>query len=472
MTALAVLGTASDVGKSVLATALCRIHSDRGLDVAPYKAQNMSNNAAVTPEGGEIGRAQFVQALAARKVPHTDHNPVLLKPNTDLGSQVVVHGQVLGNRTAREWFGATGKLREEAFRSLDRLVERHDLVVLEGAGSCAEVNLRPRDYVNFDAAQRARAKVILVADIDRGGVFAQVLGTLRCMAPGDRVDAVIINRFRGDASLFDEGRAWLEREAGVPILGVVPWYRGFRIESEDAVPLEAVRDPSTQPDPSRVRVAVIRLPHVANFTDVAPLMEHPQVDLHWLSRPRSLEDYDLVVLPGSKNTRGDLRFLQGWELGRSRVLGLCGGYQLLGRTIADPHGVEGEPGVSEGLGLLPVDTVLAASKTVRQVEGRWGDLPVEGYEIHMGETTGGRPWLDLDGTPEGAEHGPVRGTYLHGLLDSPGALLRVLSEARPDLRIQQQPSMREQREAAIHALALHVEDALIPGTWERIGLFD
>ena len=472
MTALAVLGTASDVGKSVLATALCRIHADRGMDVAPYKAQNMSNNAAVTPDGGEIGRAQFVQALAARKVPHTDHNPVLLKPNTDLGSQVVVHGQVLGNKTAREWFSSTGRLRQEAFAALDRLVARHDLVVLEGAGSCAEVNLRARDYVNFDAARRADARVLLVADIDRGGVFAQVLGTLRCLAEGDRIHGVLINRFRGDPSLFEDGRAWLEREAGVPIVGVVPWFRGFRIESEDAVPLDAVRDPTARPDRARVRVAVLRLPHVANFTDVAPLLDHPQVDLHWLSRPRSLEDYDLVILPGSKNTRGDLRWLRGWELGGCRVLGLCGGYQMLGRSVSDPHGVEGDPGTDEGLGLLPVDTVLAADKRVAQVAGRWGELALEGYEIHMGVTTGGAPWLELDGRPEGAESGRVRGTYLHGLLDAPAVLQRILREARPDLDIQPRPSMRVQREAAIDALALHVRDALVPGTWERLGLFD
>ncbi|MCP4809585.1 MAG: cobyric acid synthase [Proteobacteria bacterium] len=454
-TALAVLGTGSDVGKSVLTAAFCRIFANRGVDVAPYKAQNMSNNAFVTALGGEIGRAQLVQAVAARKVPHTDHNPVLLKPNTELGSQVVIHGQVVGDLSARGWWKEMGRLQTEAYVALDRLIARHELVVMEGAGSCAEVNLRPRDYVNFEAAHHVGAPVVLVADIDRGGVFGQVVGTLACLDERDRaaVAGVVINRFRGDVSLFQDGVGWLEEKTGVPVLGVVPWFRGFRVEDEDAVPLDAMRDPSGAADPSKVRVAVLRLPHISNFTDLQPLSERGDVELHWLTRARDLSGYDLLVLPGSKNVRRDLAWVRAEWGSRiaafsGTVLGLCGGFQMLGESIADPHGVEGPTGTTDGLGLLELSTTLAAEKTLSQVSGDWDGVEVRGYEIHMGVT-------------EGADwpvhrQGRVLGSYVHGLLDLPQACNRVLAAARPDVELEAGTSMDAAREDALERLAEHV----------------
>lgn len=469
-TALAVLGTGSDVGKSVLTAAFCRIFANQGVDVAPYKAQNMSNNAFVTALGGEIGRAQLVQAVAARKLPHTDHNPVLLKPNTELGSQVVIHGQVVGDLSAKGWWKEMGRLQREAYVALDRLLAAHELVVMEGAGSCAEVNLRSRDYVNFEAAHHAKAPVVLVADINRGGVFGQVVGTLACLDERDRaaVAGVVINRFRGDASLFDDGVTWLEDRTGVPVLGVVPWFRGFRVEDEDAVPLEAVRDPSRPADPEKVRVAVLRTPHISNFTDVQTLSERGDVELHWLTRARDLTAYDLLVLPGSKNVRRDLAWVQS-EFGeaiaafRGTILGLCGGFQMLGRSIADPHGVEGEIGVSQGLGLLDLETVLAANKTLAQVEGDWDGTPVRGYEIHMGVTDGAAWPVHVEGR--------ILGSYVHGLLDLPEACNRVLATARPDVTLEAGTSMDAARDEALDRLAAHVASAVdVPKLAKILGL--
>ena len=457
MSALAVLGCGSDVGKSVIAAAFCRIFADRGVNVAPYKAQNMSNNAFVTALGGEIGRAQLVQAVAARKVPHTDHNPVLLKPNTELGSQVVIHGQVVGDLSARGWWKETGRLQAEAYTALDRLMAGHELVVMEGAGSCAEVNLRPRDYVNFEAAHHADAGVVLVADIDRGGVFGQVVGTLACLDARDRarVRGVVVNRFRGDASLFTEGVTWLEERTGLPVLGVVPYFRGFRVEDEDAVPLDAIRDPAGGADPSKVRVAVLRLPHISNFTDLQPLSTRGDVELHWLTRARDLSGYDLLVLPGSKNVRADLAWVN--EVWAERisafsgvVLGLCGGFQMLGEQVEDPHGVEGSPGSTPGLGLLALSTTLAAEKTLAQVAGRWDGVPIAGYEIHMGVTQGA-DWPVH-------RRGNVVGSYVHGLLDQPEACARVLEMARPDVQLEAGVSMDAAREDAITRLAAHVAE--------------
>ena len=442
---IAVLGTASDVGKSVVATALCRIFSNAGIDVAPFKAQNMSNNSGVTPEGGEMGRAQIVQAHAARVAPHTDMNPVLLKPNTDTGAQVVLQGRVCADRTAREYFGDTSSWAAAAFESLDRLAARHGMLVIEGAGSCAEMNLYQRDFVNFRTARRAGASVILVADIDRGGVFAQVAGTLAVIPPEDRelVKGVVVNRFRGDRSLFDDGVRMLEEMTGVPVLGVIPYYRGFTIDAEDAVPLSSVVDPKHDPSPERTGVAAIYFPHISNFTDLAPLEADPSVELHWLHHPRRLDAYRALVLPGSKNVRGDLEWLSamGWgehieafRRSGGSILGICGGYQMLGHFIEDPHGVEGAPGRSPGLGLLPVGTVLERDKALCNCRGRLAGTQIEvgGYEIHMGrsapvgdvpaplvevEERNARPDPGNDGalSPDGR----VMGTYLHGFLDRP-----------------------------------------------------
>lgn len=444
---IAVFGTASDVGKSVVAAALCRLFSNAGVDVVPFKAQNMSNNSGVTPEGGEMGRAQIVQAQAARVAPHVDMNPVLLKPNTDTGAQVVLQGRVCSDRSARDYFGDTSRWSGAAFESLDRLMSRHDMVVLEGAGSCAEMNLYDRDFVNFRSARRAGASVILVADIDRGGVFAQVAGTLAIIPPEDRalVKGVIVNRFRGDKALFDDGVRMLESMTGVPVLGVIPYFRGFSIDAEDAVPLSSVVDPKHDPSPEKTGVAAIYFPHISNFTDLAPFEADPSVELHWLHHPKPLDAYHALVLPGSKNVRGDLAWLfsLGWrehiEAFRARggrIFGICGGYQMLGEEIDDPYGVEGEPGTSRGLGLLPVRTVLGREKVLGNCRGRicGTDIEVAGYEIHMGKSmaAGGAcaPFVELserdgiaDSAPDGAlsPDGRVMGTYLHGCFDRPQA---------------------------------------------------
>ena len=460
MTNIAVLGTASDAGKSIVATALCRIFRNAGIDVAPFKAQNMSNNSGVTPDGFEMGRAQIVQAQAARVAPHADMNPVLLKPNTDTGAQVVLQGKVCTDRTAREYFGDTRRWAEAAFESLDRLMARHELIVLEGAGSCAEMNLYERDFVNFRSARRAGAAVILVADIDRGGVFAQVAGTLAVIPPEDRalVKGVIVNRFRGDKSLFEDGVKMLESMTGVPVLGVIPYFRGFTIDAEDAVPLSSVVDPKRDPSGEKIGIAAIYFPHISNFTDLSPLEQDPSVELHYLHHPRPLDAYKALVLPGSKNVRGDFEWLErmGWrkeiEAFRARggvIVGLCGGYQMLGERIADPHGVEGAPGASAGLAMLPVETVLEREKALCNSIGvlARSSCLVSGYEIHMGRTTlagGASPLIevterngvrseDFDGVR--SADGRVMGTYFHGFFDEPGVrawFMRLLDSGYED----------------------------------------
>lgn len=474
---LCVFGTASDVGKSWVTAGLCRMFANAGVAVAPYKAQNMSNNAGVTADGLEMGRAQIVQAHAARLAPHVDMNPLLLKPNTDIGAQVVMLGKVLGTLSAQEYFrgGSAADARRRLVQdALDRLLDRYTLVVAEGAGSCAEVNLRDRDIVNMPIAHHGDGRVLLVADIHKGGVFAQCVGTLACMPEADRarIAGVLINRFRGDARLFDDGVAWLERELGVPVLGVVPWSADIRIELEDGLaPGTVVDGPAPDRGPT-AHVAVLRLPHISNFTDFDALERHG-VEVHYLARPRDLAPYDLVVLPGTKNTRGDLAWLrhQGWEapLGAhvergGALLGICGGFQMLGRDIADPLGVEGAAGHTPGLGLLPVTTTMAATKTTRRTGGWLGALPVDGYEIHVGETVvDGEPFLYLESpegerVPDGAREGRVGGTYLHGLFDAPGVVAAVLGPLRPDLEWRETPSHAAWRDAQLDQLARHLRE--------------
>ncbi len=454
---LAVFGTASDVGKSIVATALCRIFSNAGLDVAPFKAQNMSNNSGVTPDGLEIGRAQIAQAEAARVVPTADMNPVLLKPNTDTGSQVVVHGRVVDNCSARDYFGDTKTWSAKAFESLHRLQRQHEILVIEGAGSCAEMNLYKRDFVNFRTAREGGAAVILVADIDRGGVFAQVAGTLSIIPPEDRalVKGVIVNRFRGDATLFDDGIRIIEELAGVPVLGVIPYFRGIAIDAEDAVPLQAVVDPAVPPDHSKISIAVIYFPHISNFTDFAVLDNHDEIEVHYLHHARHLKEYQAVILPGSKNVRGDLdwMFAGGWDerlkefrAGGGTILGICGGFQMLGEMIEDPYGLEGAAGQSTGLGLLPVKTALRQKKQLFNSKGCLLEeaIKVDGYEIHMGESRlvgDGQPLLQVSvrnnmpvGDNDGAmsPDGKVMGTYFHGIFDGRAFRRWFLGKLRPD----------------------------------------
>jgi len=451
---IAVLGTGSDVGKSVVATALCRIFSDQGHKVAPYKAQNMSNNSGVTPEGLEMGRAQIVQAEAARIAPHVDMNPVLLKPVTQIGSQVVLLGKVHKDLSAAEYHREKAKLWDTACGALDRLRAVNDVVVMEGAGSCAEVNLMARDIVNLKMAAYAKAPVILTADIDRGGVFAQIVGTLACLnkAEQDMIAGVIINRFRGDIALFKEGVAWIEKKTGKPVFGVLPWVN-HRIPNEDSVVIEqavAKIDPAKTPT-----VLVVRTPHISNFTDFDALFQVDGLGVDFVEHPRDLAAYKAVILPGSKSTSSDLNWLArtGWASkiqtyvkNGGHVLGVCGGYQMLGTKVHDPHGLEGTPGDTDGLGLLSLETVLKTPKTTTISRFEWDGVPGLGYEIHMGRTVSadriasGKPedngllrvkernrqaCTDFDGAA--TDSGRVMGTYMHGFFDSAPILKKWLS---------------------------------------------
>jgi adenosylcobyric acid synthase len=437
---LAVLGTGSDVGKSVVTTALCRFFSRRGVRVAPFKAQNMSNNSGVTPEGLEMGRAQIVQAEAARIAPHVDMNPVLLKPTSDVGCQVVLLGTARGNQSARDYHARKEHLFREAAAALERLRRSFELVILEGAGSCAEVNLMAEDIVNLRMAEQADAAVLLVADIHRGGVFGQIVGTLACLQPRDRnrVQGIIVNRFRGDKTLFAEGVHWIEQRTGKPVLGVLPWFEHIRIESEDSVVIEnppQVRPPDDAGPPA---IAVVRLPRISNFTDFEPLSAIEGLQVHFLEQPQCLQGFRAVVLPGSKNTRHDLDWLQtsGWaqalldyHRNHGHLLGICGGYQMLGGWVHDPEGHEGAPGSSAGLGLLPLETTLRAPKTTTRTRFSWAEAQGCGYEIHMGQTVrrAGEPWfrvIEQNGLAVAAEDGcmapdgKVMGTYIHGMFDT------------------------------------------------------
>jgi adenosylcobyric acid synthase len=445
---IAVLGTGSEVGKSVITAALCRIFSNQGTRVAPFKAQNMSNNSGVTPEGLEMGRAQIVQAEAARIPPHVDMNPVLLKPTAEIGSQVVLLGSAIETGKTQAAQGDNEQLFKKACGALDRLRQEYELIILEGAGSCAEVNLISRDIVNFRMAAYAAAPVLLVADIDRGGVFAQIIGTLECLEPDRRaqIEGFIINRFRGDLHLFKEGVRWIEKKAEKPVFGVLPWYNHIQIEPEDSVVIERPQKVAVK-NIQYPAVAVIRLPHISNFTDFDPLLTIHDLGVYFLEKAQSLAAFKAVILPGSKNTRFDLNWIQtsGWATALSEylnssghVLGICGGYQMMGQAVHDPTGLEGRPGFSEGLGLLPIETVLKAPKTTTLTTFFWNGHMGTGYEIHMGQTTraGGSPLFNITERNHKAcrdEDGcvssdsKIMGTYIHGLFDNPAILKFWLS---------------------------------------------
>jgi adenosylcobyric acid synthase len=450
---LAILGTGSDVGKSVVTTALCRILANRGIKVCPFKAQNMSNNSGVTPEGLEMGRAQIVQAEAAKLAPHVDMNPVLLKPTGETGSQVVLLGKAVSNQTAREYYRKKKDLFPVACSSLDRLRSQFDAVIIEGAGSCAEVNLMPHDMVNLRMAEYADAPVVLVADIHKGGVFAQVVGTLECLEQKnkDQIAGFLINRFRGDISLFSEGASWIENKTGKSCFGVLPWYDHIRIEAEDSVVIE--RPAGVSPENlKKPAVAIVRLPHISNFTDFDPLFSTVDLSVYFLEIVQDLSPFSAVIIPGSKCTRDDLDWLfeRGWgkeiaafHSAGGQVLGICGGYQILGRMVHDPDGLEGAPGSTRGLDLLPVETTLAAPKTTTVAKFRWDESQGVGYEIHMGRTErfGGKPIFDvfeINGEAHSGVDGcisedkKVIGVYMHGLFDSPEILTRWLTHAGID----------------------------------------
>ncbi|WP_239807326.1 cobyric acid synthase [Croceicoccus hydrothermalis] len=444
-------GTGSDVGKSVLVAGLCRALSNRGLKVLPFKPQNMSNNAAVTADGGEIGRAQALQAIAARAELHTDMNPVLLKPQADRTSQLIVHGTVRGTLDSARFREDRCSLMPEVLESWRRLSRQCDLVIVEGAGSPAEINLRAGDIANMGFARAANVPVVLVGDIDRGGVIASLVGTRTVLDPDDAamIRGFIVNKFRGDPALFDDGYAAIAQRTAWRGFGVVPWLSAVtRLPSEDAVVLERGLSPTS----GRTLIACPMLPRIANFDDLDPLKAEKDVDVAMVPPGEPIPPAaDLIVLPGSKATIADMAFVreQGWDIDilahRRRggpILGLCAGYQMLGRAIADPHGIEGVPGEIAGLGLLDHRTTLGTQKTLRRVRGTALGADFEGYEMHMGEThhaTIDRPFAVLDGErPDGAisADGNVMGTYCHGLLAS-GHLRRALLEkigARSDAR--------------------------------------
>ena len=463
-------GTGSDVGKSLVVAGLARAYANRGLRVRPFKPQNMSNNAAVTPDGGEIGRAQALQARAARVTPSVHMNPVLLKPQSEVGSQVVVQGRVLGNARAREYQAWKPRLLGAVLDSFAQLRGEADLVLVEGAGSAAETNLRGNDIANMGFARAADVPVVLLGDIDRGGVIAQIAGTKLVIDTADAamVAGFLVNRFRGDPTLFADGMAAIERHTGWPALGLIPHFpEAARLPAEDAVVLAK---PARRNSSGRVTVAVPVLPRISNFDDLDPLAAEPDVDLVLVRFPAPLPVADLVILPGSKATLADLGALceAGWDIDikahvrrGGRVLGLCGGYQMLGRRLADPDGVEGAPGEREGLGLLAVDTVLGGSKTLRPVSGVSAEdgVPFSGYEMHVGRTTGAdcaRPLLRFaDGTPDGATSpdGCVAAAYVHGLFADDrqrAAWLRRIGAAPSSL------SYEAEVERVLDALAAHL----------------
>ncbi|MDE6342690.1 MAG: cobyric acid synthase [Muribaculaceae bacterium] len=439
-------GTGSDVGKSLIATGLCRIFKQDGHNPAPFKAQNMALNSYVTPDGLEIGRAQAVQAEAAGLPCMVEMNPILLKPSGEHTSQVILNGKPSGNRDAYSYFRKEGKeeLRVIAHQAFARLAGRFSPIVMEGAGSISELNLRDGDIVNMSMARYAHANVILVADIDRGGVFASVYGSIMLQTPEDRkrIKGIIINKFRGDLRLFDEGRRIMEDICGVPVLGVVPMAPHIHIDEEDSV---ALGKKSFSASNGRINVAVVLLKHISNFTDFNVLERHPRVNLFYAAHPEDLGDAEIIILPGSKNTLDDLLELrkngmakaicQARQNGKT-VIGICGGYQMMGEYVGDPRGIEGAIRCLPGLGLLPAKTELEEKKTTRQVEFRFMDdyRLCHGYEIHMGKTSTERPFLTFsDGSEEGCmADDKCFGSYVHGLLDNQAVIDFILGQYQKD----------------------------------------
>ncbi len=475
--ALMVQGTGSDVGKSVVVAGLCRLLRRRGIAVAPFKPQNMSNNAAACPGGGEIGRAQALQARAAGLQPEVDMNPVLLKPQTDRASQLVVQGRAVSTVDAARYVAERGSLLAPIMASFERLAAAFDLVLVEGAGSPAETNLRARDVANMGFARRAGVPVCLLGDIDRGGVIAALVGTRAVLEPADRrmVASFAVNKFRGDPALFEAGVRDIERRTGWPCRGVIPWSQAaLRLPGEDAVVLQRTEAPSRRTG-ERVRVVVPLLSRIANFDDFDPLRMEPAVDFAFIPPGSPLpRDADVVIVPGTKSTLGDLAFLraQGWHHDLiahartgGRVFGVCGGYQMLGRMIRDPAGADGAPGEAPGLGLLDVETVMTNDKAVRPVTGicmRNGSR-VSGYEIHLGATTGPdteRPVLRLEHGPDGAasRDGRVAGCYVHGLFAGDAFRARWLDDIRAGSAAT--TAYEDAVEAALDALADCLAEAL------------
>ncbi len=469
--ALMIQGVGSDVGKSLVVAGLCRVFRNRGLSVRPFKPQNMSNNAAVTADGGEIGRAQALQARACGAPASVHMNPVLLKPQSMVGSQIVVQGKVTGSANARDYQALKPRLMGAVLESFERLRGEADLVIVEGAGSAAEINLRANDIANMGFARAADVPVIVLGDIDRGGVIAQIVGTQVVIAPEDAalVAGFLVNRFRGDPSLFEAGLQAIAERSGWPSLGLIPYFPdAARLPAEDALALDQRNTPADAP----ITIAVLQLPRISNFDDFDPLKAEPGVRLIFVRRGETIPvDAQLVIIPGSKATIADLAALreQGWHIDLAahvrrggRVLGVCGGYQMLGQRIRDPEGIEGDQRACEGLGLLEVSTVMAPAKTLAQVTGRCliEGAPFSGYEMHLGVTTGPdalRPVLEMaDGRRDGAmsANQTIRGVYVHGLFNDDhqrAAWLRWIGAEASDLAYEQGV------EDTLDALAAHLE---------------
>ncbi|WP_020593598.1 cobyric acid synthase [Kiloniella laminariae] len=473
-------GTGSDVGKSLLVAGLARALSNRGFKVRPFKPQNMSNNAAVTAEGGEIGRAQALQARACRVRPSTDMNPILLKPQTDLGSQVIVQGKIWGNTTTSNYWQKRHELIATVLESFQRLSSDADIVLVEGAGSPAEVNLRSGDIANMGFAEAADIPVVLIGDIDRGGVIASIVGTAYLISPEERarIKGVLINKFRGDLALFETGLKIIEEKSGFPSLGVIPFFPAARkLPDEDAVAVQSARS-RIGFSPKSIRIAVLLISRISNFDDMDPLIAETEVELSFIHPGEVLPaDCDLVILPGSKATISDLAFLreQGWDVDLAahvrrggHVVGICGGYQMMGMTISDPDGIEGDPMTVPGLELLPVDTVLTPEKKLMEVSGRDAadNTSLEGYEMHVGVTTARAGvgnmmpmlYLEDDNRPEGCSvrGGQISGCYLHGLFSSDGFRNSFLDRIKS--RTSQDFSYEAEIEVTLDALANHLEE--------------
>jgi adenosylcobyric acid synthase len=480
--AIAVLGSGSDVGKSLVAAGLCRLFKDAGLDVAPYKAQNMANQAGVTPDGLEMPRAQILQALACGLAPHVDMGPVLMKPVTPTGAQIILLGKALGAMEARDYFGHTARFEAIAFQALDRLLARHRVIVLEGAGSPVELNLMPRDFVNLKAARHAGAGLVLVVDIHKGGVFAQAKGTLDLLPAEDRarVLGLVVNRFKGDPALFEDGIPMLEELCGVPVLAVLPWVE-HGLDEEDRPMRIPIDEP---PVPGRLNVGAVLSPRVSNTEDLAPLLAEPDLHLTWITDPALALRQDLLVLPGSKATVADLaqhaatgmaEAIRQAHAGGAWVLGLCGGYQMLGETLEDPLGGEGGPARWPGLGLLPLATRFGAAKTTEErcYTSLWPEPGHElhGYEIHQGQSlaSGGAPLVTEGGGTVGLAGTRALGSYLHGLLQSDGWRSAFLNQVRLERGLPALgPQVAEPLELRIRRWAAHVRAQLRPGAWDRL----
>lgn len=478
---LMVQGTTSDAGKSVLVAGLCRLLAKKGIKVAPFKPQNMALNSAVTIDGGEIGRAQALQAQAANIIPTTDMNPVLLKPNTDIGSQVIIHGKVHTHMDAKSYHVYKPQVMPYVLDSFSRLQENFDCVLIEGAGSPAEINLREHDIANMGFAEEADVPVILIADIDRGGVFAHLYGTLALLSVSEqkRIKGFVINRFRGDISLLEPGIKWLEEKTGKPVLGVLPYVTNLTLEAEDSMGIAEHREKIL----TQFKVVVPVVSRISNHTDFDSLREHPEVDLNFICPGNPLPACDLIILPGTKSVRAALDDLraQGWDKDIERhlryggkLLGICGGYQMLGTQIDDKLGIEGEPGVSSGLAYLEIKTCLQEEKCLQQVKGclqlpKQEAVPVSGYEIHAGETQIGEstsPFtLTSESVPEktwqdgalSSDH-QVLGTYVHGVLDSPKAFSAIMKWAGAGLT--GSIDIQKKREESLDRLAELIEKHL------------